>query len=77
MLFWVFEFMKKLLPTETTKKFIILNHSTGIYKYLGDEVPAKNYGGKGKDLELQNVKEIKPPVYGAHLSQQLFTNEVD
>ena len=76
-LFWVFEFMKKLLPTETTKKFIILNHSTGIYKYLGDEVPSKNYGGKGKDLELQNVKEIKPPVYGAHLSQQLFTNEVD
>lgn len=76
-LFWVFEFVKKLLPTTTTKKFIILNNSSTLYKFLGDQVPTKSYGGKGKDLKLQNVGEIKPPVYGAHLSQQLFTNEVD
>lgn len=75
-LFWVFEFTKKLLPATTTKKFFISNDCSKIHKQLGDSVP-KVYGGKGEELPLQNVKEIKPPVYGAHLSHQLYTNEVD
>lgn len=75
-LFWVFEVVKRLLPTTTTKKFFILNYGSGLVKHLGEQVP-KIYGGKGESLELQNIKEIKPPIYGAHLSQELFTNEVD
>ncbi|CCH44373.1 Phosphatidylinositol transfer protein sfh5 [Wickerhamomyces ciferrii] len=76
LLFWVFEFVKKFLSDTTTRKFIVLNNSENLVKYLGNDVP-KIYGGKGDSLKNQNVKEIKPPVYGAHLSQELFTNEVD
>ncbi|CDR45906.1 CYFA0S20e01596g1_1 [Cyberlindnera fabianii] len=75
-MYWVYELVKRWLSKDTTKKFTLLSNSKNVVKTLGDDVPEK-YGGKGKPLLEQNVKDVYPSPYAAYLLQQAVANEVE
>jgi hypothetical protein len=72
---WVYEFVKRWINKETSKKFIMCSKSEDLVKYLGEEVP-KKYGGKGNELKDQAVEITQTP-YTGWLLQKQFTEEVD
>jgi phosphatidylinositol transfer protein SFH5 len=47
---WMFSAMKLIISRETTKKFSVLSHGTGVAAELGSGVPSE-YGGKAEQLE--------------------------
>lgn len=75
-LYWIYEFIKKLLPGKTVDKFIMLSDSKSLINYLGSEIPA-SYGGKGVDIYKQNVSEINQSNYVSHILEQDEINQVE
>lgn len=73
---WVYDFVKRWLNKETTKKFVMLSQSKDLTKYLGSGIPVE-YGGKGSSLSEQSLNEVPQTRYTQFLLQEEFTNEVD